>query len=213
MVICPWCGTTYAAFQSNCQRCGGPLTPADQAAGKPREGSEEAELEGNLTQPPPAPRPIADSYAWRLVLDEGWVVAAIVLASLGATFFLVGAILTIFIITAFVGIPFALIGLAMLGGGAGVTVWRYQAAKRTVEVMRNGQSAIGQIAGVDENLNVSVNGRHPWRITYRFQAIGRDYEGQVTTLHTPGPRLRPGSRTYVLYLPNEPQYNALYPHP
>ncbi len=212
MVICPWCGTTYAAFQSNCQRCGGPLTPAEQAR-QPREGAQEGGLEVDLTPPPAAPRPIADSYAWRLVTDEGWVVAAIVLASLGATFFLVGAILTIFIITAFVGIPFALLGLAMLGGGAGVTLWRYQTAKRTVEVMRNGQAAIGQIAGVDENLNVSINGRHPWRISYRFQAIGRDYEGQVTTLHTPGASLRPGSRAYVLYLPSEPQYNALYPHP
>ena len=26
MVICPWCGTNYTTFQSNCSRCGGPLT-------------------------------------------------------------------------------------------------------------------------------------------------------------------------------------------
>jgi hypothetical protein len=213
MVICPWCGTAYTAFQSNCQRCGGPLMAADQATEQPREGVDEGEPQGNLTQPPPAPRPISDSYAWRLIIGEGWVVAALIVASIGAVFFVVGAVLTIFIVTAFIGIPFALVGLALLGGGAGVTVWRYQNAKRTVDVMRNGQAVIGQVAGVDENLNVSINGRHPWRIRYRFQAIGRDYEGQVTTLHVPGRTLRPGSRAYVLYLPNEPQHNALYPHP
>jgi hypothetical protein len=135
------------------------------------------------------------------------------LGFIGAIFFLVGALLTIGIITAFVGIPFALVGLALLGGGAGVTIWRYQVAKQTVEVMRNGQAVIGQIAGVDENLSVEVNGRHPWTITYRFQAVGRDYEGRVTTLHAPGPGLRPGRPGYVLYLPDDPRRNALYPHP
>jgi hypothetical protein len=213
MVICPWCGTAYTAFQPNCQRCGGPLTAAEQVPWQPRERPDEAEILGSLTEPPPAPRPISDSYAWRLIISEGWVVAAFVFGFVGAIFFVVGAMLTIFIITAFVGIPFVLLGLAMLGGGAAVTVWRYQAAKHTVDVMRNGQAVVGHIASVDENLNVSVNGRHPWTITYRFHIVGSDYEGQVTTLHTPGPALRPGHSAYVLYLPNDPQHNALYPHP
>ncbi len=30
MVICPWCGTNYPAFQPNCDKCGGPLQLADE---------------------------------------------------------------------------------------------------------------------------------------------------------------------------------------
>ena len=214
MITCPWCGTTYVAFQSNCQRCGGPLAPADQPEAQPHEPLGEAEfVQGLPPPPPPAPRPISDNYAWRLVFDEGWVIAALIVAFIGAIFFVVGAVLTVLIITAIVGIPFALTGLAFLGGGGAVTIWRYQAARQTVEVMRNGVAVLGEIAAVDENVAVSVNEQHPWTITYRFQVVGRDFEGRVTTLHTPGPALKVGHKAYVLYLPNNPQYNALYPHP
>jgi hypothetical protein len=216
MIICPWCGTTYAAFQSNCQRCGGPLTAADQVtvrASRPLDASAPAGGALDQSPPPPPPRPISSNYAWRLMFSEGWVIAALIFAFVGAIFFVVGAALTVFIITAFVGIPFALLGLAFMGGGAAVTAWRYQAAKQIVEVVRMGQATTGQIARVDENLSVLVNGRHPWTITYHFQALGRDFVGQVTTLQTPGPSVQAGRPAYVLYLPADPQHNALYPHP
>jgi hypothetical protein len=84
MIICPWCGTTYSAFQSNCQRCGGPLTAANQVTVPAHVPRAEAELDQSPPQsPPPAPRPISDSYAWRLVFGEGWVVAALIFAFIG----------------------------------------------------------------------------------------------------------------------------------
>jgi len=35
----------------------------------------------------------------------------------------------------------------------------------------------------------------------------------VTTLNTPSAALQPGQPARVLYLPQAPQYNSLYPHP
>jgi hypothetical protein len=219
MVICPWCGTSYANFQSNCQRCGGPLTTADQetvrvprrsAAGGPAVVPEAAPLQ---SPPPPPPRPISSDYALRLLFGDGWVISALVFVLIGGIFFVVGVSLTVAIITAFVGIPFVGMGLAFLVGGGAVTAWRYQAATQLAEVVRMGQAATARIERVEENYNVRVNGRNPWTITYSFQVSGRDFTGQVTTLHSPGPAVQAGKMAYVLYLPADPKYNSLYPHP
>jgi hypothetical protein len=210
-ITCPWCGTNYAAFQTNCRNCGGPL-PAPDGGRQPAAPSI-AGWEAELAVPPPAPRPIADSYAWRLLWTDGWAIAAGVFTLLGAVFTLVGSALTLGIITAFVGLPFLGLGVLFLAlGGYGLN-WRYRAAQQTVNVLRHGEAARGEITGVEENYSVRVNGRHPWIITYRFQALGREHTGQVSTLNPPGSQLRPGQPACVLYLPNTPEHNALYPHP
>jgi hypothetical protein len=126
---------------------------------------------------------------------------------------IVGVPLTIGIITAFVGLPFAGLGIVVLGVGGLVLVRRYGAARKTVSVLRQGEAARGQITDLEENLSVRVNGRHPWTITYHFQVNGQNYKGKVSTLNRPDPQLQPGKAAYVLYLPEAPELNALYPHP
>jgi hypothetical protein len=205
MITCPWCGTHYAAFQSNCKNCGGPLPPPAEAAAPERAAE--------LPAPPPPPRAISDSYVWRLLAADGWAIVAGVFALLGAIFTLVGGALTIAIITAFVGLPFAGLGVVFLGVGGLVLVRRYEAAQKTVSVLRRGEATPGRILEVRENYNVTVNNRHPWTITYQFQVDGRDYEGRVSTLNRPDPQLQPGQAAHVLYLPGAPEVNALYPHP
>lgn len=209
MITCPWCGTHYAAFQSNCKNCGGPLPPPAQAAAPAPE--READLLSPL--PPPPPRPISDSYIWRLLAADGGAIAGGIFAMLGAIFTMVGVPLTIGIITAFVGLPFAGLGIVFLGVGGLVLVRRYEAAQKTVSVLRLGQAAPGRILEVRENYNVTVNNRHPWTITYQFQMNGRNYEGKVSTLNRPDPQLQPERPAYVLYLPAAPEVNTLYPHP
>jgi hypothetical protein len=204
MITCPWCGTHYAAFQSNCKNCGGQLPLPD----KPKPVNLELEVE----MPPPAPRPISDSYGWKLMRGDGWVVASSVFILLGAIFGVVGLGLTIGIVTAFVGIPFVLLGMLFFGGGGAIIYWRYQEAQKTLRVLRTGQAVKGQIISVEQNTSVEINGRHPWRIAYRFDANGRTHEGHMTTLNTPF-QLQPGKPFCVLYLPNAPTYNTLYPHP
>ncbi len=210
MIICPWCGTQYAAFQPNCKNCGGALQPAAQAADLNVAAAFEQD---RISMPPPPPRPISDSYALKLLMSDGFAVAAGIFALLGGIFSMLGIILTIAIITAFVGIPFALLGFLFLGIGAAVLYWRYQSAQKIVRVLREGQATEGRILNVDQNLSVRVNQRHPWTISYGFQAYGRDYTGTVTTLTPPSEQIQMKKATCVLYLPDSPEINSLYPHP
>jgi hypothetical protein len=166
-----------------------------------------------LTPPPPAPRPIADSYAWKLVFADGWFIVGMVFGILGIVFGCVGLGLTVSLVAAMVGVPFLLLGIPFLGAGVAALVWRYQKASKIVQVLQIGDAARGEILSTEINYSVRVNGRHSWNITYRFQAFGRAYEGRVTTLNTPGPQLQPGRAVYVLYLPDAPENNAIYPHP
>lgn len=204
MIVCPWCGTCYKEFQPSCQRCGGPLLPPEP---EPVVNAPKA----RPAPPPPVPRPISASYVQRLMLADGWSIASGVFGLVGGIFAVVGLVMTLVIVTAFIGIPFLLLGVALLGAGGAGLIWRYQQAQRILEILRNGVPADGEISSVEENLNVEINQRHPWVIAYRFRVGGREYEGKVSTLNRP--RLQPGEPAWVLYLPQEPKYNALYPHP
>jgi membrane protein implicated in regulation of membrane protease activity len=206
MVTCPWCGTTYVAFQSNCTNCGGLLQPGDEkiASSVPEEA---------LPTPPATPRPIPQSYVWRLLSRDGWLIPAFVFGVLGLVFSLVGAGLTIAIITAFLGIPFLALGVAFLVAAAGMFLWRYQKAQKIVNVLREGEATRGKIIELQENYSVVVNGRHPWVIRYQFQANGQDQEGKVTVLNPPGDQLQTGKAICVLYLPAAPEWSSIYPHP
>ncbi len=205
MVTCPWCGTNYASWQSNCKNCGGPLPiPGDKG------GSESDEI---LPSPPLPPRPIADSYAWRLLSSDGGAIVALVFLILGFVFTSLGGGLILGRVTAPVGIVFGTIGPLFLIVALGLGFWRYSRARRTVKVLREGQATEGRILDVRQNYHVRVNNRYPWVVRYTFQAEGRTLEGQVSTLNTPGPSLQAGKKASILYLPNSPENNALYPHP
>jgi hypothetical protein len=206
MITCPWCGTSYAVFRSNCANCGGPLLAAPDSSKQEEKGEA-------LSAPPLPPRPISGGFVWRLLLIDGWAIAAAVFALLGVIFAPLGVGLTVAVVTAFIGIPFAILGIGFLGLAVGVLVWRYREAATTVQVLREGDAVRGQILGVVENPSVSYNGRHPWEIDYEFRAGGETHRGRVRTLNPPGVRLQPGSETFVLYLPGDPVRNALYPHP
>jgi len=205
MVTCPWCGTNYEQFQSNCTKCGGPMAVPRNVEAVP--------LVEDLPVPPPPPRLVAKNYAWKLMLSDGWSMAAFIFALLGAIFTLVGLGLTLGIVTAFVGIPFLGIGLVFLAGGGVGIYWRYQEANKIVGVIRVGQAAEGQILQVEQNHAVQVNGRSPWVIRYQFALAGQLHAGKVTTLNTPGTALQPGKRACILYLPQSPDQNMIYPHP
>lgn len=207
MIICPWCGTNYLAFQTNCQNCGGLLSAASTDAALLATVSEE------LPVPPAAPRPVSQRYAWRLMAADGWSIVAFVLGLLGAIFSLVGTGLTLGAVTAFVGIPFLVLGLGLFGTGAGLLIWRYGAARKVVSVLREGESGTGKIVEVQENFAVTVNGRHPWVIVYEFQAQGKTCSGRVTTLNQPQPGIQAGKAVRILYLAADPQWSSIYPHP
>lgn len=205
MITCPWCGTNYTTFRSNCSNCGGSLPlPAAQAPAPVAEA---------LPVPPPPPRSVPNNVAWRILSADGWAITAMVFVLLGAIFGLVGLALTISIVAIFVGLPFTGLGLLFLAAGVPIFVWRYSDARQTVDVLLAGQSVLGEILNVQQNYHVRVNNRFPWTILYRFVVDGRSYEGKVTTLSTPDLGQQPGKPVYVLYLRDDPEQNTLYPTP
>ena len=205
MVVCPWCGTNYASFQSNCSNCGGPIRSLDRVVPEVERG--EAEM------PPHPPREISDKYRWKILTRDAWAQGAFVFALLGAIFAVVGFVLTLAIITAFVGIPFLGMGLLFLGGGGYVLYWRYKEAMKAVNILANGEAIAGRIADAQVNYSVRVNGAHPLTILYKYRVNGREYEGKITTLNRFEFDFRPGRNVCVLYLANAPEYSSLYPHP
>ena len=134
MTICPWCGTQYSVFQSNCKNCGGPLRLIEEEIASSSAPAEPVAV------PPPAPRPISDSYLWRILFTDGWAVSALIFCLLGVIFSMVGAGLTLGIITAFIGIPFLLLGIVFLIVAVWVLVWRTRRAQKVVTVLKGGGS-------------------------------------------------------------------------
>ncbi len=206
MITCPWCGTNYATFQSTCNHCGGPLPLPEEKVS--------LETDEILPSPPLAPRPISDSYTWRLMASDGGAIVAFVFLILGLVFTFVGVVLAVALGRVFVvGVPFTILGPLFLITGVALGAWRYSDAHQVVHVLREGQATEGQIVDVKENYRVRVNNRYPWIIRYQFRLDGRTFEGQVSTLNTPGAGLQTGRKARVLYLPNAPKHNVLYPHP
>lgn len=205
MITCRYCGTSYTTFQPTCQKCGGALeAPDPRSVERPGEG---------IAVPPPAPRQVPGNYRWRILSSDGWAITGGVFLFMGAVFGVVGIGLILGIITAFVGLPFAGLGVLMLGAGCGLVVWRYREAQQTVALLREGRSVLGEMVDVYQNLSVRVNGRHPWTAEYRYAVDGRPYEGKVVTLVRPDLRQQAGKGVYVLYQPGEPARSTIYPHP
>jgi hypothetical protein len=200
MITCPWCGTSYTAFRSNCVNCGGPLPP-------PREEASTPSPIPDISEPPPAPRDFKNSFAWRKLLSDGWAVAAGVFLLLGVIFTLIGIPLILVV----VGIAFVPLGLVFLGAGVPILIWRYNLAQQTLNVLRLGEPVLGSIVDIHENVAVEVNGRHPWIITYGFEVDGEEYEGKTTTLRPVGFTHQVAQPMYVLYLPDDPTQNTIYP--
>jgi hypothetical protein len=206
MITCPWCGTNYLSFQTNCAKCGGPLQPSGTETTLPAAGQ-------NLPIPPAPPRTISERFVWRLLWTDGWWIAAFVFGLLGIIFGLVGAGLTAGIITALVGIPFLFVGLVLSVAGGMIFIWRYQTAQKVVSVLRDGISTPGVIVELQQNYSVRINGRSPWVISYQYLIGGQRYTAQVSTLNQPGAQLQAGSAVGILYLPAEPRCSSIYPHP
>ena len=205
MTTCPWCGTSYERFQSFCSQCGGSL-PAPAETATQQTGAE-------LVAPPPPPRKIPRRTAMRMLLTDGFAIASLIFLLLGAIFGLLGVILTITVVAAFVGLPFAGLGALFLAVGVPIFVWRRRKAQATVSILERGRAVVGEIVSVRQEYWVQVNGRYPWVVDYAYQVAGSRYEGQLTTLSRPDLGQQPGKAVYVLYMRNDPEQSTLYPSP
>jgi hypothetical protein len=102
-------------------------------------------------------------------------------------------------------------GLLFLIVSLPILWWRYNEAKQKLQAFQRGQPILGEITDIHINYNVRSGTRRPWVIHYRFQINGRDYEGRVNTLNREAANYQPKQPVYVLYLPDHPEQNTLYP--
>lgn len=212
--ICPWCGTNYITFQSNCSNCGGTIPAPRKATASPEVNwPPPPEIrQRKLSWPASPPRSVAPNYVWKLLGQDGWVITMSIFVLIGFIFTTVGGGLTLGIVTAFVGLPFLGIGLLFLGGGVAVLYWRYQFAVQTAEVLKSGVAKEGEITSLEPNYSVRINGRMPWNVRYQFTVDGKQYTGSSSTLNNPE-LSHPVGPAVILYLPENPEHNQIYPHP
>jgi membrane protein implicated in regulation of membrane protease activity len=205
MITCPWCGTNYISFQSNCDNCGGSLPLPPEPTPTPSARS--------LPAPLPPPREVPRRALRHIMFSDYWASLGLISSLVGLGFALISIPLAVSLATACEGLPFLGLGLLLLGVGIAVLVGRCRMAQQTVEVLRQGEGVVGEIVSVVQNYQVSVNGRHPWTVEYDYEVDGRRYGAEVNTLSRPDLSQEPGSPVYVLFMRDEPGQSTIYPSP
>lgn len=203
MVTCAYCGTTYKTFQPNCYNCGAALPVPAGAPGATADA---------LPAPPPPPRQLPRNYIWRVLSSNAGGIVGLVFSFLGLVFTFLGVVLTLTLPAEarLVTLIFALLGTIFLIVGIVAVINSVRRARQLAALLRTGEAALGEIVDLYENSMVTINGAHPWRVTYRFSAEGRETEGEAQTLRRPGKAQQPGQPVYVLYKRGAPQHNTIY---
>jgi|WetSurMetagenome_2_1015567.scaffolds.fasta_scaffold321772_1 hypothetical protein len=212
-IHCPWCGSTHKEYTPTCSRCGGWM-PAPQEAPEADAGHRE---KTPPLAPPPAPRQFAPDYFRRFLLTDQWVLVSGLFLFFAVVFTPLGLLMSLSKLIRSTGLIFLLIGGSGLVLGALLAAYRYNEDKIYLRLLTSGDAVVGKVTEISENFLVSKGTRshsvHPFNIRYTFQVNGQEYRGRVEAFRPFRKALREGSATYVLYLPNSPWRNTLYPIP
>lgn len=197
---CAWCGQRNPNTILECRKCGGPLTPPlgeDPGAA-----------------PPPPPRVLPAGYKRRMLFSNTPITLV------GGIFLLVGFPLGVIFTTLGFAIPEIWLFIVIGGGvgglftllGGGMLYFGIQQGLGKIRPYEHGQATVGEVIAIQQDYSMSVNGRYPWAIVYIFDdARGRPYEGQaITWQHAPNTQAV-GNHVFVLYMPDDPHQNVLYP--
>lgn len=168
----------------------------------------------DIPRPPNPPRDVAQGYAMKQLSVSAWFIVAVVFIFIGIMFLGIGvpAFLTTQNELGIGGSIFAFLGIVFLGFGLIILFARIRQIRRLVHVMREGREKLGEVVSAGYNFNVTINNRHPYRIKYTFRPLGGDVKGEYETMDHRAGEIETGSPIYVLYDPDEPEYNTLYPH-
>jgi hypothetical protein len=189
MITCGWCNTHYTSWQSQCTSCGGPMPP----------------LPGMELGPPPptTPRVLPKGFALRTRLTGNvatWV---------GLIFFTFGSLMAIAI---FFASPWAtLFPLFFALGGFGMLRLGLTQASNTLKAFKHGTAVAGHVHSVGLDSSNRINDEYARKLIYHFQVENQLHEGTLSSFDSTLSTRRSGQPLWVLYLPDDPTKNTLYP--
>ena len=114
-----------------------------------------------------------DNFIWLRLGSDALSVTAGILLFMGAIFGVVGFALTISLVAIFVGLPFLGLGLFFLLFAVPTLINRYQNARQTEEILRNGQAALGQVENLRVNYSVAITTSTPGSSTTPTGCTGK----------------------------------------
>lgn len=167
-----------------------------------------ARLEPAAARPPSAPRVVPPKS---LNAAGGFV-----LLWVGGLFTLVASV---FIITGLgvvlsgnsQGWAFTLFPLIHLTVGLGLLRYALKTRNRRRSVIESGLETVATIESIGLNRKVSVNGRNPYKMTYRFEVDGVSYTGKRSTMSHAITEHNLHDRIWVLYDPQDPSRSVEWP--
>jgi hypothetical protein len=132
-----------------------------------------------------------------------------ILSLVGGVFFVIGGILTFALLflggwPALFPLLFALGGYAMMRSGR-------RSAAATLNAFTRGTAVKGKVVSVTMDYSQSINGQHPWKLVYHFPVGGEWQEGIAVSWDSTVTMRAAGQPLWVLYLPEDPEQNTLYP--
>ncbi|MEY4484431.1 MAG: hypothetical protein RL693_1883 [Verrucomicrobiota bacterium] len=189
MITCGWCGTHSIDWTSQCKACGGRMpAPAGMELGEP---------------PPAVPRDLPKGFEFRQQWSHN------VVALVGGVFLLIGTLLfLVFIIVLPVG---ALLPLLFMVGGAFMLRIGRKKANGVLNAFRLGVAVEGSVSGVQLDTSQTLNGRHPWVMTYLFKVGSELVEGSITSFSSALETRSKSQPVWVLYDQGDPTHNTIYP--
>ena len=87
----------------------------------------------------------------------------------------------------------------------------HAAAASTLNAFVRGTAVEGKVVGVSQDTSQSINGQHPWKLTYHFPVGGQLHEGTVVSWDSTITACSAGQPLWVLYLLADPEQNTAYP--
>lgn len=153
--------------------------------------------------PPPPPRRLPRGFALRTRFTRNIATIA------GSGFLIVGGM--IFVPMVHAKTWAALFPAFFMLGGFFMFRIGWVEASTILRAFRKGIATRGEVFECSLDRTQSVNGQHPFKLTWHFTADGHPYEGTLTSFDsTLGSRAR-GQPVWVLYVPGDPAQNTLFP--
>ena len=154
-------------------------------------------------RPPSPPRVLPKGFEFR----QKWSRNVATLAGIGLVL-----IASLFFVAALKARSFAALApLLFILGGASLFRHGWQTACGVLKAFRKGVAVEGKVVEVRLDKTQSVNQRHPWVMTYQFPVGNELIEGSITSFNSTLGTRGGGQPLWVLYVPDDPTQNTIYP--